>query len=118
MNAGFASPAYDKYHRNSIDFVIQKRCDRIDDVALTRILHINDRNLACGKMVSCGQCRAVALICGNDMMVRINSVCSHQIVAESLKLTVRYSRIKISAYYLNKFFNLHSFLLTKQRVIL
>ena len=107
MNAGLASPADDKYHRDRVHLIIQKGSYGVDDVALARVLHIYDRDLACSQVITCRKSRAVALVGCNDVMLGIDPVCGHQIIAKSLELAVRYTRIKIAADYLYKFFNLH-----------
>ena len=81
VDAGFSSPSDDKDYRDGINLVVKERCDRIDDVSFAAVLHINDGDLACCKVISCGKSRAVSFVRGDHMVVRIDPVAVHEEVA-------------------------------------
>ena len=51
-------------------------------------------------MISGGQSDAVSFVCGYYVMLRIDPVFIHQIIADRFQLRIRNARIKIAAYYI------------------
>ena len=84
MNTGFSAPANDKYNGNSIYLIVKKTGNRVDDVTLAAVLHIDYRNFTGCKMIPGCKRRTVALIGSDDMMMRINTISRHQIVTQCL----------------------------------
>ena len=82
MDSRLSSPADYKQHRDSINMFIQQRGDRIDDVPLAAVLHINHRNFSCRQMVACGKGRTISFICCNHMMLWVNSIGIHEIITK------------------------------------
>ena len=84
MNPGLAAPADYEYHRDSVDLIIQKRGYGIDYVALAAVLHINDGNLARGEVIACRKSGAVALVSRYYMVIAVDPVGVHKVIAERL----------------------------------
>ena len=80
VHSGLPSPAYHKDHRDPVDLVMQKRSHRIDNVAFAAVLHIHDRHPSGRHMIAGRQCRTVAFIGSDHMMLRIDAVGLHQII--------------------------------------
>ena len=99
VNARLAAPADDKHHRDSIDLIIQKRGYGIDYVALAAVLHINNGNLAGGEVIARRKSGAVALVSRYYMVIAVDSVGVHKVIAERLKLAVGHARVKVRADY-------------------
>ena len=97
VDAGLAAPADDKDHGNGVNLIVQQRGSGVDDVALAAVLHIHHGHLAGGQMITGSQRGAVALVGGNDMMLRVNAVGVHQAVAQCLQLRIRHAGVKIGA---------------------
>ena len=84
VNPGLAAPADYEYHRDSVDLIIQKRGYGIDYVALAAVLHINNRNLAGGEVIARRKSGAVALVSRYYMVIAVDSVGVHKVIAERL----------------------------------
>ena len=107
VEAGLPAPADDEDDGDRVDPVIQQAGCRIDDIAFPGVLHINNGDLSGRQMVSGGKRRAVSLVGGDDMMLRIDPVTVHQAIAQRPKLRIRDTRIKIRADQLQKLFHTH-----------
>ena len=102
-----ATPADDEDHRDGIDFIVQQRRNRVDDIAFSAVLHIHYRGFAGGEVISGSQCCAVAFVSRDHMMLRIDPVGVHQVIAEGFQLGIRYSGIKIRIQDFCKIFYFH-----------
>ena len=107
MYAGFASPADNEHGGDSIYLVVQKGCDRIDDIALAAVLHIDDGDLAGSQMVTGCQCGTVAFVGGDYVMSGIDAVFAHEVIAECLELGIRNTCIEVGTDRFDKCSYLH-----------
>gem|GEM_PF-3972514 len=118
VDTGLASPADDKYGRDRVYLIIQKAGDRVDDVTLTAVLHVHDRHLTCREVITSSQGRAVTFICRDHVVMRIDAVSMHQVIAKCFQLGIRNTGIKIRSNDLYKFFYFHDLLLINPRCAL
>ena len=86
MYARLTSPADDKDRRDRIASVAEKRSYRIDDVSFSAVLHINYRNFAGSEVIACCKRSAVSFVGSDHVMLRIDPVCVHKIIAQCLEL--------------------------------
>ena len=107
MDTGLASPADNEHDRNGINLIIQQGSHRIDDIALSGILHIDNRNLAGCQMIAGSQRRAVTLVRGDDMVLLVDAIFIHKVITKRFQLGIRNAGVKIRPYDLNKLFYLH-----------
>ena len=102
-----AAPADDEDHRNGIDFIVQQRRNRVDDIAFSAVLHVHYRDFAGGEVIAGGQCCTVAFVRRDHVMLRIDPVGVHQVIAEGFQLGIRYPGIKICIQDFCKIFYFH-----------
>ena len=108
VNTRLSAPAHDEDYWNCIDLIIEKRSDRVDNISFAAVLHIDHGDFTGCQMIPSSQSSAVTLIGSNNMMMRVDAISVHQIIAQGLQLAVRHSCIEIRTYNLYKFFNLHN----------
>ena len=89
------APADDEDHGDGIDFIVQQGCHGVDDIAFSAVLHVYYRDFAGSQMIAGGQCRTVAFVRRDHMMLRIDPIGVHQVIAEGFQLGIRYPGIKV-----------------------
>ena len=89
------APADDEDHGDGIDFIVQQGCHGVDDIAFSAVLHVYYRDFAGSQMIAGGQCRAIAFVRRDHMMLRIDPIGVHQVIAEGLQLGIRHPGIKV-----------------------
>ena len=77
----FPAPPDDENHRDGVDLFVQEGGCRVNDVAFAGILHVDNRHLACGEVVSSGESDTIPFVRGYDMVFGVDSVFSHKKVA-------------------------------------
>ena len=110
LHARLAAPADDEDQRNRIRLLVQQGRERIDDVALTAVLQIDERRATRREIMPRRDSRRRPLVRRDDVR-RMIAVSLHQGVAKSAQLRVGHADEKICAQDVQKLRRLHDVLL-------
>ena len=107
LHARLAAPANDEDQRDRICLLVQQRRERIDDVALTAVLQIDERRATCREIMPRRDSRRRPLVRRDDVR-RMIAVSLHQGIAKSAQLRVRHSDEKVCAQDVQELRRLHN----------
>ena len=110
LHTRLAAPADDEDQRDRVRLLVQQRRERIDDVALTAVLQIDERRTTCRKIMPRRDSRRRPLVRRDDVR-RMIAVSLHQGVAKSAQLRVGHANEKVRAQDVQKLRRLHDVLL-------
>ena len=92
-----AAPADDEDTRDAVDLLMQQREQRVDNVAETAVLQVDERHLARRKVIARRECRRAALVHRDDVRGTVRTVGVHEMIDERAQLRVRYAREELRA---------------------
>ena len=72
--AGAAAPADEKQYGDVVYLLVGQRCQRVDDVALAAVLHVDDPHLAGGEVVTGGKTDSGSFVGSDDVMTAVDIV--------------------------------------------
>ena len=107
MNTGFTSPTNNENHWDSVYLIIEQAGNRVYDITLAAVLHIYNRYLSGSEVIACRKGGTVTLVCSDHMVLLVDTVCIHKVIAQCFELAVGNARIKICSKYFNKFLYFH-----------